>query len=276
MLRVPGSVSSLAAERAAGADVRVVYSPLDAVKLAREVPGRQVVMLGVGFETTAPTVAAAIEAARDVPNFSVLAAHKLVPPALQALLRAPDFRVNGFLCPGHVSAIIGSNAYRPVAEAHGIPCVVAGFEPADVLLAIVMLLRQLRQRRAAVEVEYRSVVRPEGNPAAQALLRRVFEPGDSVWRGIGVLPGSGLHLRAGFQSFDARRRFQLELPPSKEPAGCRCGQVLVGAVRPPECPLFGGGCTPEHPVGPCMVSSEGTCAAYHRYSVPAAAPDALN
>jgi hydrogenase expression/formation protein HypD len=267
MLRVPGSSTSLAEARAAGAEVEVVYSPLDALRLAEARPARTVVFAGVGFETTAPTVAAALQAARArrLPNFAVLAAHKLVPPALEALLARPDVRVDGFLMPGHVSVVIGSDAYLPVAARHGVPCVVAGFEPVDVLLAVRMLLAQRAEGRAAVEVEYRAVVRPGGNPHARALLAEVFTPEDSPWRGLGVIPGSGLGLAADYRGLDALARFPLELEPTREHPGCRCGEVLVGALRPPECALFGQACTPARPVGPCMVSSEGTCAAYHKF-----------
>ncbi|MBN2494514.1 MAG: hydrogenase formation protein HypD [Deltaproteobacteria bacterium] len=266
MLRVPGSSGSLERARASGADVRVVYSPLDAVALARRSPERQVIFAGVGFETTAPTVAAAVRSAAGLTNFSVLAAHKLVPPALEALVAREDFSVHGFLMPGHVSTIIGSDAYSPVARQHGVPCVVAGFEPGDILLAIWMLLRQMRDGRAEVEVEYRSAVRPEGNLRALELMGSVYEPVDSTWRGLGAIPASGLGLRASQAAFDARLRHPVEVAPSKGRPGCRCGEVLVGALRPDGCALFGRSCTPATPIGPCMVSSEGSCAAYYRYS----------
>jgi len=267
MLRVPGSSTSLDGVRATGAEVEVVYSPLDALRLAEERPTREVVFAGVGFETTAPTVAAVLRSARarGVRNFSVLCAHRLVPPALDALLARPDFRVDGFLMPGHVSVVIGSRAFLPVAEGRGVPCVVAGFEPVDVLLALRMLLAQCAEGRAAVEVEYRLAVRPEGNPHAQALLAEVFAPEDAAWRGLGEIPASGLGLRADYRGLDAARRFPVEPEPTREHPGCRCGEVLVGAIHPPACALFGRACTPARPLGPCMVSSEGTCAAYHRY-----------
>jgi hydrogenase expression/formation protein HypD len=205
------------------------------------------------------------QAAGETQNFSVLVAHKLVPPALGALVARPDFSVDGFICPGHVSAIIGSDAYRFLAERHHIPCVVAGFEPVDILLTVLMLLRQIKSGRAEVEVEYRSVVRSSGNPHAQELLASIFQPEDSQWRGVGMIPGSGLKLRPAYQHLDALQRFSVEVQPAKEPQGCLCGKVLVGAVRPPQCVLFGKVCTPQFPVGPCMVSSEGTCAAYYKY-----------
>jgi len=265
MMRVPGSEHSLEQARAAGADVRVVYSPMDAVTAAAERPDRQVVFFGIGFETTAPAVALAIVEAQkqELRNFSVLSAHKLIPPAMLALLDS-QIRVDGFICPGHVSAIIGSNAYRPVAE-RGKPCVVAGFEAADILRAVQMLLRQLAEGRAEVESEYTRAVRPEGNRRAQVLLARVFRISDARWRGLGEIPASGLAISEEFAEFDAGRRFQVELPPTREPAACRCGDVLRGLIDPPECPLFGETCTPATPVGACMVSSEGACQAHYRY-----------
>ena len=265
MMRVPGSDRTLEQARADGADVRVVYSPMDAVQAAEATPDRQVVFFGIGFETTAPAVALAIlETQRlGLANFSVLCAHKLVPPAMAALLDS-DVQLDGFICPGHVSAIIGSNAYRPVAD-RGKPCVVAGFEPADILRAIHMLLEQIAGGRSEVESEYPRVVKPQGNVRAQELLARVFRAEDAGWRGLGGIPGSGLALADEFAEFDAARRFPLHLAAAKEPAGCRCGDVLRGAIDPPECPLFGSTCTPASPVGACMVSTEGACQAHYRY-----------
>jgi hydrogenase expression/formation protein HypD len=280
MVRVPGSVESLEQARATGVAVLVVYSPLDAVAAAARQPEREVVFFGIGFETTAPAVGLAImEAqARGLTNFSVLCAHKLIPPAMMALVegsrsggdapavtsRPNSPNIDGFLCPGHVSVIIGSDAYRPVAE-RGKPCVVAGFEAADVLRAVEMLLRQLAEGRAEVEIEYSRAVRAEGNRRAQELLTHVFRVVDARWRGLGMIPASGLALAAEFAEFDAARRFPVELAPAKEPAGCRCGEVLRGAIDPHECPLFGKACTPANPVGACMVSSEGACQAWYRY-----------
>ncbi len=267
MLRVPGSESSLEREKAQGHDVRVVYSPRDAVAIALNEPDRQVVFLGVGFETTAPTVAAAIlEAQRTgVRNFCVLCAHKTMPQAMRALVANGRVGLDGFICPGHVSAIIGAEPYRFLAAEFGKACVITGFEPVDILQGLLMLVRQVRSGKPAVEIQYSRVVRPEGNPKAQAILAEVFEPCDAEWRGLGWIPGSGLRIRDEYVDFDAARRFPLEIPPPKEPQGCRCGEVLQGLVEPDECPLFGGGCTPERPVGACMVSSEGRCAAYYRY-----------
>jgi len=267
MLRVPGSRSNLEGERARGVEVRVVYSPADAVALARAEPDRQVVFFAVGFETTAPTVAMALAEADEtgVGNFSILCAHKIIPPALKALAVAGEVNVGGFVLPGHVSAIIGSRPYEFLAREHGVPCVITGFEPADLLRGALMLLRQRREGRAEVEIEYSRVVRPEGNPRAQAAVERVFEACDAEWRGLGTIAGSGLRLREAFSRFDAPGRFGLPMPEPFDPPGCRCGEVLRGVTQPPECTLFAQACTPEHPVGPCMVSTEGTCAAYYKY-----------
>ena len=268
MLRVPGSRSSLQQARAAGADVRIVYSPLDAVRLAQATPDRQVIFLAVGFETTSPAVAGAlVEAKRlGVTNFSAFSAHKVVPPALKVLLESRETRIDGFLCPGHVSAIIGAAPYEFVAREYGVPCVIAGFEPLDILQAIDALVAQIEAGLARVENQYRRAVRWDGNPAARRTLAEVFEPRDAGWRGIGVIPLSGLKLRPEYGELDAARRFPVETPPAHEPVGCLCGAVLRGVKEPPDCKLFGKGCTPEHPVGPCMVSTEGTCAAWYQYS----------
>ncbi len=269
LLRVPGTESSLELERARGAQIKVVYSPLDALQDAHEHPERQVIFLGVGFETTAPAVAWTIQkaAAEKCLNFSVLCAHKTMPQAMATLLQGGELRIDGFLCPGHVSSIIGSRPYEFICREYGIPCVVAGFEAGDMILAIEMLLRQLAEKRAAVEIQYTRGVGATGNPQAQAILREVFEEGASEWRGLGIIPGSGLNLRDAFRAHDALRRWpDIALPQPAEPAGCICGDVLRGARAPTECPLFRRRCTPETPVGACMVSSEGACAAYFRYA----------
>lgn len=267
LIRVPGSRECLRDLMADGADVRIVYSPLDALAIARDNPGQEVIFLGVGFETTAPTIGAAILQAdhEKLSNFSVLSAHKTVPPALAALATDPAIRINGLICPGHVSIIIGADAYQPLARQHHIPCVVAGFEPADILQAIIMLIEQREKNEARVEIAYQRAVTPHGNQRAQEILATVFTPEDAEWRGIGIIPGSGLAIRPDLHRFDAARRFELSIGPVTEAKGCACGKVLKGIILPNQCKLFGSLCNPEHPVGPCMVSSEGSCAAYYRY-----------
>lgn len=265
MLRVPGSSSSLLSERARGAKVQVVYSPLDVLGLAQGSDGT-VVFLAVGFETTAPAVAATVLEAkrRNLQNVKFLVAHKLIPPAMRCLLEDPDVRIDGFMCPGHVSVIIGSEPYRPLAERYRVPCVITGFEPLDMLQGIYLLARQKAEGRAEVQIAYRRAVRPEGNAKAKELMEEVFEVVDDEWRGLGWVPESGLRLREDFGDWDAWR-FPVDVEPTVEPAGCRCGDVLKGTCSPPECPLFGRTCTPEHPIGACMVSSEGACAAWYKY-----------
>jgi len=267
LVRVPGSRGSLQEARARGADVRVVYSSLDALELARGNPDREVVFCGVGFETTAPTVAGALLAAGagHVENFSVFSAHKRVPPALAALLGSGRVRVDGLLCPGHVSVIIGENAYRPVAGRFAMPCVVTGFEPVDILHGVLRVLEQIRKGEGRVENAYGRAVAPDGNVRAREIMDRVFRVGDARWRGLGLLAESGYLLAPAYAGFDARARLGIEIREAPEPAGCACGSVLTGRMLPTACPLFRKACTPEHPVGPCMVSSEGTCAAFHRY-----------
>lgn len=267
MVRVPGSSSSLLREQAAGAQVRVVYSPLDAVALAEKHPEKKVIFLGVGFETTTPTVAGSIVAAkgRGVQNYFVLGAHKTIPTPMAVLTSDPELQVDGYLCPAHVSAVIGSDAYRPLAEQHHVPCVVTGFEPLDMLRGIQLLARQVAAGEARVENEYSRIVKTEGNQKAQALLAEVFEPCDTPWRGIGVIPNSGLKIREVYAAFDAERQLPVEVEEPQEHRGCRCGEILKGKLTPKDCPLFRKACTPENPVGACMVSSEGTCAAEYKY-----------
>ncbi len=267
MLRVPGSQSSLMSARAGGADVRIVYSPLDAVTLAAEHPQRRVVFLGVGFETTAPTIAATILEAsrRGLSNYCVLASHKTMPVPMEILTADPDLGLSGYLCPAHVSTVIGGKAYQPLAEKYGIPCVVTGFEPADVMQGIEMLLAQQLAGESKVEIQYRRAVSWEGNPKALAIMARVFVPCDAEWRGLGILPGSGLAIRPELAVFDAEKVLNLPDTPGVEQPGCRCGEVLKGKLSPLDCPLFATVCTPEAPVGACMVSSEGTCAAAFKY-----------
>lgn len=267
MFRVPGSSSSLEDEKMRGADVRIVYSPGDAVELAHEEPSRKIIFLGVGFETTAPLVAASVLEARrrSIGNFSVLCGHKVVPPALDALARDAELAVDGFLCPGHVSAIIGARPYEFLARDYGLPCVVAGFEPADILEGILMLARQVAEDRVAVEIQYSRVVTWDGNLKALEIMERAFDTADAEWRGLGVMAESGLVIRPELAQWDAERLYEVDVEETKEAAGCACGDVLRGITRPHECPLFAVSCTPDDPVGPCMVSSEGTCAAYYRY-----------
>jgi len=269
MLRVPGTESSLETERARGTRVLVVYSPLDALESAKCNPKDRVVFLGVGFETTSPAVAWTLREAsrRKIGNFTALCAHKLIPPAMTALLSDGEVRIDGFMCPGHVSVVIGANAYDFISREHGIPCVVAGFEGADMLAAIQMLLTQILHGNAEVAIQYTRSVNRDGNRDAMALLHEVFEPCDDAWRGLGTIPGGGLRVRKDFEYHDAGRIFRdVEVPEPRDPEGCICGKVLKGTHLPTDCPLFGGKCTPDTPVGACMVSSEGSCAAYHRYT----------
>lgn len=270
LMRVPGSFTSLRKEAAEGADVRVIYSAMDALDLAQRHPDRTVVLLGVGFETTAPTIAAAVLAARarGLSNFCVYSAHKIVPPALFALMANPDVRIDGFLLPGHVSVITGTQAFRPFFERHGKPCVVAGFEPLDILQAIFQLARQIETGAPRLENAYTRAVSDQGNPRARDIMAQVFTPCDARWRGLGVIAGSGLAIRPELAAFDAARRFNVAVVEMPEPKGCMCGRVLTGVRTPPECTLFAQRCTPMDPIGPCMVSSEGTCAAYYRYTGP--------
>ncbi|MDI6711573.1 MAG: hydrogenase formation protein HypD [Bacillota bacterium] len=267
MVRVPGSLASLEREKARGADVRVFYSPADAVDWAAAHPEKQVVFLGVGFETTAPTVALSVAMARakGVKNYSVFSAHKVVPPAMRALVADPELALDGFILPGHVSAIIGRRAFDFIAAEYGLPAVVCGFEAVDIVDTLYRLLTQVLQGEARVENSYTRVVREEGNRRAQAVMAEVFAIGDASWRGIGVIPGSGMYLKDELADFDAARRFTLEVPPPRIPKGCLCGALMKGLLTPRDCRLFGTACTPTHPVGPCMVSSEGACAAYYQY-----------
>lgn len=267
MMRVPGGKESLLEARSEGADVRVLYSPLDALSLARKEANKEIVFFATGFETTSPLIAATVAqaAAEGIKNFSVYTAHKLVPPALQALLDSPDVLVDGFILPGHVSTIIGKKPYEFVAARYGKPSVITGFDAKDIIEGILMIVRQIAQKRAIVEIQYRDVVKEEGNPKAVALLDQYFTPADAYWRGIGCIPKSGLQLRETFAAFDANKKFQPPVSTSKEPELCSCGDILRGVKIPTECPLFGTGCTPENPVGPCMVSTEGSCAAYYKY-----------
>ena len=267
MMRVPGSKKTLFDAKAEGADVRIVYSPLDALKTARENPEKHVVFFATGFETTSPSVAGTIMEAerKGIRNFYIYPVHKTVPPALKALLASGEVRVDGFILPGHVSTIIGSGPYEFIAEEYGKPSVITGFDAGDILTGVMMLLEQVAARKAEVGIQYTRVVRKEGNPKAIATLEEFFEPEDAEWRGIGTIPGSGLRLRERYRHRDIRTLFDPAVAPAGEPPACSCGDVLKGIKIPSDCKLFGRACTPDKPVGACMVSSEGSCAAYYKY-----------
>ena len=270
MIRVPGSTrgDNLARRKARGAKVEIVYSPLDAVKMAQQHPDKEVVFLGVGFETTAPGTAVAVKAAAeaDVQNFSVLFMLKQVEPALRALMADPDFNVQGFLCPGHVATIIGEEGFRFLTEECRMPAVIAGFEPEDILVAVYRLLCQIKENAPRLENEYTRAVMPQGNPIAQKIVATYLEPKDDLWRGLGAIPQSGLGLKKEYAAYDAAEKFELTFRPAEKKIPCRCGDVIQGKIAPCECPLFGKVCVPEDPVGPCMVSSEGACAAAYKYA----------
>ena len=272
MVRVPGTVSSLETARARGAQVRVVYSPVDALNQAERHPDKHVVFLGVGFETTAPAIAWTIKEAKGkkLNNYSVLCGHKLIPPAMAALLQSDEVKIDGFMCPGHVSVIIGARAYEFICRDYHIPCVVAGFEAADMAITIELLLQQILDNRAEVAIQYSRSVKETGNAEAQAIMNEVFEECDDKWRGLGIIPRSGLRIRKQFAEHDASTLFgNLHVPVPVEYHGCICGDILKGTRLPTDCALFRTRCTPEMPLGPCMVSGEGTCAAYYKYAVTA-------
>jgi hydrogenase expression/formation protein HypD len=276
MVRIPGTSRDLLAAKSAGADVRIVYSPLDALEIARREPDREVVFFAVGFETTAPANAMAVYQAhrQGLRNFSLLVSHVRVPPAMEAILGAPERRVDGFLAAGHVCTIMGTDEYRPLAARYRVPIVVTGFEPLDILQGIHMCIRQLEEGRAEVENQYSRAVRDSGNAAALAIVREVFEVVDRKWRGIGPIEASGLGLRGEYREHDAERRFLVENMTARESPECMSGLILQGLKKPLDCPAFGVRCTPEHPLGATMVSSEGACAAYYRYRRSAWAPTA--
>jgi hydrogenase expression/formation protein HypD len=267
MMKVPGSYSSLQQARAGEADIRIVYSTQDALQIARDNPAKSVIFIGIGFETTAPTIAASIVQAENegIKNYYVLCLSKLCPPIMKALLDLGELKLDGIVCPGHVSVIIGSRPYEFIPRDYGVACVVSGFEPLDILLSVEMLVAQIEIGKPRVEIAYRRGVKPEGNKTALAMMDRVFEVGSADWRGIGVVPASGMKIRQKFERFDAEQAFSITLEPVREPKGCICGDILRGVKIPLDCKLFRKACTPEHPVGPCMVSSEGSCAAYHQY-----------
>lgn len=266
LIRVPGSTSSLEQEKSSGGDIRMVYSTLEALAIARSNPTRQVVFLGIGFETTAPASAAALTEARkqNLSNFFVLSAHKVMPPAMAAIVD-DEVRISGYLAPGHVSTVTGSNIFRSISERYRLPVVVSGFEPVDILQSIYMLLNQLIRDDIKVEIQYKRVVRPQGNLKALALMEHTFTPRDDWWRGLGVLPQSGLGISEAYAAWDAERNLTVEIEPTREPKGCICGDVLRGVKEPVECPLYGKVCDPGNPVGTCMVSEEGACQAAWKY-----------
>lgn len=268
LVRVPGSLGSLARAREEGARVEIVYSPTDAITMAQKEPETMFVFPGIGFETTAPAIAATVLQAHSLKldNFTIISAGKTMPKPLEVLMSDPELEVDGLLCPGHVSAVIGSDAYRPLTTKFGLNCAVAGFEPADILSGILSLVNQTNRGKTEVVNCYTRAVSAEGNKRAIQLINTVFQEEDSEWRGLGVIEQSGLGLKEKFQHFDAYHRLDLSLTPAEEPKGCACGDILKGRMLPPQCPLYGKRCTPLQPVGPCMVSSEGTCAAYFRYS----------
>lgn len=267
MMRVPGTEGSLAEQSAEGADIRVVYSTLDAVKVAEKNPGRDVVFLGIGFETTIPTVAAALKLAgeKGLDNFYLFSAHKIVPPVVRLLLEDPEVNIDGFILPGHVSVITGRKSWDFVAREYHCPASVVGFEAVDILLGINDLADQIMKGKPQVTNMYTRAVSENGNPAARELVNRYFTPVDATWRGIGNVPGSGMRIRDEYRRFRAEEKYPVQVTDSKPPKGCACGEVLKGKIWPYECPLFDNGCNPVSPVGPCMVSSEGACSAYYRY-----------
>jgi hydrogenase expression/formation protein HypD len=266
IVRVPGSSSSLEKERARGSIIKVVYSTMDAIKIAQENHSKKVLFLGIGFETTAPTIAASIIEARrrKINNYFILCGNKLIPPVMEALLSEGEIKIDGFICPGHVSTIIGSKPYSFIPERYGLPCVIAGFEPIDILYSIYLLVRYIQTGTATVEVQYKRSVREEGNIKAQKLIQEVLEVTDTEWRGLGLIKNSGLKICRQYKEYDIEEIYPVEIEQARETSPCLCGEILKGLKLPFECLLFGTSCTPWDPKGPCMVSSEGTCAAYYR------------
>lgn len=267
MIKVPSSYSSLAIEKSEGMDVRIIYSPLDAIDIAEKNREREVLLISVGFETTAPSEALTLLEAekRGLKNFSLLCGNKLTPPAVDALLNADEVRIDGFIIPGHVSTIIGKSPWDFIAEKYGKPGVISGFETEDLITGVISLLDMIDKQDISIKNGYTSAVRDSGNVRAMEIINSVFDITDSEWRGLGVVPESGLSIKTKYSSFDAGKKFSVTVPPSREHPGCRCGDLLRGLILPPECPLFDKGCSPEHAIGPCMVSSEGPCSAYYRY-----------
>jgi hydrogenase expression/formation protein HypD len=267
LIRVPGSKSSLEKEKANGADIRIVYSPLMAIELAKQNPDKKVIFLGIGFETTSPTSAAAVLNAYrgKVNNFYLFSSHKIMPPAMAALID-DGVKINGYICPGHVSTITGSSIYEPIAKQYNLGCVISGFEPVDILQTIYMLVKQFEEGDAKVEIQYKRVVKPEGNVKAQQIMNDVFELRDDWWRGLGIIPASGMKVSEKYKNHDAEYILPVSVPEPEEPAGCICGEILKGLKNPKECKLFGTACTPSDPIGACMVSSEGACQSFYKYA----------
>lgn len=267
LMKVPGSGSSLSAQKAKGADIRMVYSIFDALAVAKENPDKEVVFCALGFETTTPTIAGAVLTAKaqGVNNFSIYSANKMTPPALAALMETDGVKIDGFILPGHVAVITGLDAFVQIFEKYRIPSVVTGFEPVDLLKAMLILVEQNEANTPGLINAYPRAVADSGNPKARAIMDQVFEKADSLWRGIGNIPDSGMVLRESFCQFDAASKFDISVPQVREPAGCDCGRILMGLKRPDQCRLYKKACTPMHPVGPCMVSSEGACAAFYKY-----------
>ena len=267
LIRVPGSSSTLDREKANGADIRIVYSVMDAIAIARQNPGKKVVFLGIGFETTAPASAAAILGAsrQNISNFLLFSSHKIMPPAMAALVDE-GVKIDGYIAPGHVSTITGVEIYRDIAEKFRLGCVISGFEPVDLMESILLLVKQIENSAQRVEIQYHRAVRPEGNAKAREMLDEVFELRDDWWRGLGVLPASGYGIREKFAGFDAEKELVVEVEPTREDKGCICGEILKGLKNPKACKLFGKACTPQNPVGPCMVSNEGSCHAFYKYN----------
>ena len=266
LIRVPGSTSSLNEEKADGADIRMVYSTLEALEMAKTNPGKKIIFLGIGFETTIPSTAVAILEAEknNIDNFYVLSSHKLMPPAMNALIDE-GIKINGYIAPGHVTTITGTEMYEPISRNYKIPVVVSGFEPLDILQAIAMLTHQHENGFGKVEIQYKRAVSKEGNPKALKIMNSVFEPRDDWWRGLGILEKSGMALRKEYASFDAEKTFNVNIEETIEPKGCICGQILKGLKKPDQCALFAKECNPTFPVGACMVSNEGSCHAYYKY-----------
>jgi len=266
LIRVPGSSSTLDIEKSKGSDIRIVYSTLDALDIAKKNPDKKIIFLGIGFETTTPASAAAIFKARKENsfNFFLLSAHKVMPPAMTALI-TEGVKINGYICPGHVSVITGAGIYKDIAAEFKLACVISGFEPVDILQSIYMLVNQIENKKYSVEIQYNRVVQPGGNKKARQLIQEVFEPRDDWWRGLGVIPKSGLSIRKKYEAFDANANFSIIVEETREPKGCICGEILKGLQKPFDCKLFGKSCTPSDPVGACMVSSEGSCAAFYKY-----------